>query len=82
MKNLKLTVIHYPQMTGGFTTICPEIGLTTQGETLEEAEMLLKDLIHDYFEHDDLMEADDYIVGFNTGHKIITELEYEFTTAN
>lgn len=82
MKNLKLTVIHYPQAAGGYTTVCPELGLTTQGETFEEAEAALKELVDDYFEHDESMEADDYIEGFNTGYKIITELDYEFTAAN
>ncbi len=82
MKNIKLTAIYYPQADGGYTAICPEIGLTTQGESLDEAGMMLKELVDDYFTNDNTMDVDDYILGYNTGHKIITELDYEVTTAN
>lgn len=78
-ENLKLTVIYYPQVNGGYTAVCPEVGLTTQGEDMQQAEEMLKELIDDYFQNDNTMDFEDYIEGYNTGHKIITELDYEPT---
>lgn len=82
MKKLKLTAIYYPQVSGGYTVICPELGLTTQGETMMESQSMLSDIIDDYFKNDKIMDIDDYVEGFNTGHKIITELDYEYAETN
>ena len=53
--------------------------LTTQGEDIKEAENMMKELIEDYFENDKTMEFSDYVESFNTGNKIITEIDYEYT---
>lgn len=79
---IKLTTIYYPQTSGGYTIICPELGLATQGEDIKEAENMMKELVNDYFEHDKTMELSDYVEAFNTGNKIITEIDYEYTGTN
>ena len=76
---IKLITIYYPQTSGGYTIICPELMLTTQGEDIKEAENMMKELIEDYFENDKTMEFSDYVESFNTGNKIITEIDYEYT---
>ena len=40
---------------------------------------MMKELIEDYFENDKTMEFSDYVESFNTGNKIITEIDYEYT---
>lgn len=80
-EKIKLTTICYPQANGGYTIICPELGLTTQGEDLKECENMMKELVDDYFKHDKTMEFSDYIEAFNIGHKIITEIDYEYSAA-
>lgn len=72
---MKVTLILYPQIEGGYTIICPEIALTSQGETMEEAKQNIKELIDDYFENEKVADKDDYIVAYNNGNKIITEME-------
>ena len=69
----------YVGTEGGYTIICPELMLTTQGEDIKEAENMMKELIEDYFENDKTMEFSDYVESFNTGNKIITEIDYEYT---
>jgi predicted RNase H-like HicB family nuclease len=32
---LKLSVIFYPSLEGGYTATCPEVGWSTQGDTYE-----------------------------------------------
>jgi predicted RNase H-like HicB family nuclease len=46
MKKYTLSLIFYPQDTGGYTVVCPELdGCFTQGDTFEEAEMCIRELI-------------------------------------
>ena len=72
----KFTTIYYPQKTGGFTVICPELNGVTDGETYEEAKKnileVIKLLLADYEDKYDLPEA------YNSGNKIFTELEVEY----
>jgi len=72
---MKLSLIFYPQVTGGYTVICPEISRASNGDTYEEAQSNIKDLIHDFFENDSVAGIEDYIEAYNTGNKIITEIE-------
>lgn len=72
---MKLALLFYPQPNGGFTVICPEIHQCSEGETIEEATENIRDLIDDFFEFERKMEIEDYVAAFNTGHKIITEIE-------
>lgn len=82
MKKINLTTIFYPQEDGGYTVVCPELGLTSQGENMQEATLMIKELIDDYFANDKTMDFEDYVLGFNTGHKVITDVDYEYSSAN
>jgi len=82
MSKINLTTIFYPQLEGGYTVVCPELGLTSQGEDMGEATQMIKDLIDDYFKNDKTVDFNDYVEGFNAGHKIITDLDYEYTRAD
>ncbi len=72
---MKVSLIFYPQVEGGYTVICPEIARTSQGDTLEEAQNNIRDLIKDFFENEEVADVEDYAVAYNTGNKIITEIE-------
>jgi predicted RNase H-like HicB family nuclease len=51
MKKYCLSLIFYPQDTGGYHVSCPEIdGCFSAGNTYEEAEANIKDLIADLLE--------------------------------
>jgi len=71
---MKLSLIFYPQVTGGYTVICPEIAKTSDGDTYEEAQSNIRELIDDFFENDCVADIDDYIAAYNNGSKIITEI--------
>ena len=71
---MRLSLLFYPQTTGGYTVICPEISRTTNGDTYEEAEANIKELIADFFENECVADKVDYIAAYNTGNKIITEV--------
>ena len=71
----KLSTIYYPQKSGGYTVICPELNGVTEGETYEEAQKniieVIKLLLIDYEDKFDLAEA------YNSGNKIFTEIEID-----
>jgi predicted RNase H-like HicB family nuclease len=47
-RNYNLSLIFYPQLTGGYTVICPELrGVVTEGDTLEDAMDSARELIAD-----------------------------------
>jgi len=71
---MKLSLIFYPQVTGGYTVICPEIARTSNGDTYDEAHDNIRNLIDDFFENDCVAEIGDYITAYNNGSKIITEI--------
>jgi predicted RNase H-like HicB family nuclease len=72
----KLTTIYYPQKSGGYTVICPELNGVTDGETYEEAQKNILEVIRlmlkDYDDRYDLPEA------YNSGNKIFTEVEVDY----
>ena len=71
----KLSTIYYPQKSGGYTVICPELNGVTEGATYEEAQKNILEvitlLLSDYEDKVDLAEA------YNSGNKIFTEIEVE-----
>jgi len=74
MQKLKLTTIFYPQTSGGFTAICPELrGCTTQGKTYEEAKLNILEAISLCLEGDD--EKEDLMEAYCIGDKIFSEIE-------
>jgi predicted RNase H-like HicB family nuclease len=44
MERLKLTALLYPQENGAYTIVCPEINKTTQGDTIEDALFMMRNL--------------------------------------
>jgi len=74
MRKLKLTTIFYPQLSGGFTAICPELrGCVTQGKTYEEAKANMLEAISLCLDED--AEKDDLIEAYSIGNKIFSEVE-------
>ena len=72
---IKLSTIFYPTTEGGYTVTCPEIGWTTQGETYEEAQTHMQELIKDYFANEGKEEKSDYQELYSS--RIFRELEIE-----
>ncbi len=47
---LMLTAIFKKEVEGGYSVFCPELGVASQGETVEEAEANLKEACELYLE--------------------------------
>jgi len=74
MRKLKLTTIFYPQTSGGFTAICPELrGCTSQGKTYEEAKVNILEAISLCLEDD--AEKEDLLEAYCMDNKIFSEVE-------
>jgi len=50
MKKIKITAELTPAEEGGYVVYCPELDITTEGETIEEAIDMLKDAASCYIE--------------------------------
>jgi len=50
MKKIKITAELNPAAEGGYVVYCPELDITTEGDTLEEAIYMLKDAAAGYVE--------------------------------
>jgi predicted RNase H-like HicB family nuclease len=50
MKKVKITAELSPAEEGGYVVYCPELDITTEGETIEEAIYMLKDAATGYIE--------------------------------
>lgn len=50
MKTVRITAEIVPAQEGGFVVYCPELDITTEGETTEEALAMLKDAAEGYIE--------------------------------
>ncbi|WP_353684090.1 type II toxin-antitoxin system HicB family antitoxin [Thermodesulfovibrio sp. 3907-1M] len=50
MRKIKLTAELIPAEEGGYVVYCPELDITTEGETIEEAIAMLKDAAEGYIE--------------------------------
>ena len=50
MKKIKITAELTPAEEGGYVVYCPELDITTEGETIEEAIDMLKDAASGYIE--------------------------------
>jgi predicted RNase H-like HicB family nuclease len=42
--------VYKPEPGGGYSALCPELGVASQGETIEEAEANLKEAVELYLE--------------------------------
>lgn len=50
MKKIKITAELSPAEEGGYVVYCPELDITTEGDTIEEAIYMLKDAAEGYIE--------------------------------
>jgi predicted RNase H-like HicB family nuclease len=50
MRKINITAELTPAEEGGYIAYCPELDITTEGETVEEAIMMLKDAAAGYIE--------------------------------
>ena len=76
MERLKLTAILYPQENGAYTIVCPEINKTTQGDTIEDALFMMRNLADDYIVNDisSAEELQEMKLAYNFGERIITDI--------
>lgn len=70
MKKIKITAELTPAEEGGYIVYCPELDITTEGETVEHALDMLKDAASGYIE----VVGFDNIPHFAKGHQV-KELE-------
>ncbi len=50
MKDYNLSLVFLPQDAGGYTVICPEINCFSDGETIDEAENNIREIIPYFLE--------------------------------
>lgn len=50
MRKIKITAELSPAEEGGYVVYCPELDITTEGETVEEAMAMIKDAASGYIE--------------------------------
>ena len=50
MKKIKITAELIPAEEGGYVVYCPELDITTEGETVEEALAMIQDAASGYIE--------------------------------
>lgn len=50
MRKIKITAELIPAEEGGYVVYCPELDITTEGETIEEALEMIKDAASGYIE--------------------------------
>ncbi len=50
MRKIKITAEFSPAEEGGYVVYCPELDITTEGDTIEEAIYMLKDAAQGYIE--------------------------------
>lgn len=50
MKRIGFSAVYKPEPEGGYSALCPELGVASQGETIEEAEANLREAVELYLE--------------------------------
>lgn len=50
LKEFVLSAVFKKELEGGYSALCPELGVASQGETIEEAENNLKEACELYIE--------------------------------
>jgi predicted RNase H-like HicB family nuclease len=80
-----LSLIFYPQPEGGYTVVCPEIaGCFTEGETIEEAEENIREVIADFLPDEinkGKIDEEMFRLGCCGPGKLFREIEVEATDA-
>jgi predicted RNase H-like HicB family nuclease len=80
MKKYNLALVFFPQDSGGYTVVCPELhGCISEGGTYDEAEKNIKALIPDFLakELEDDADCDLFAPGLTLPGKIFREIEVE-----
>ncbi len=80
MRKYNLSLVFYPQDTGDYSVICPELqGCFSCGKTVEEAEMNIRELIHVLMmqEIEDETDAEMLAEGLAVKGKLFREIEIE-----
>jgi len=47
---LRFSGVYQKELKGGYSALCPELGVASQGDTIEEAEANLKEAVDLYLE--------------------------------
>lgn len=50
MKRIAFSAVYKPEPEGGYSALCPELGVASQGETIEEAGANLKEAVELYLD--------------------------------
>lgn len=66
MRKVKITAELTPAEEGGYVVYCPELDITTEGETVEEALNMIKDAASGYIE----VVGIENIPHFTKGHQL------------
>lgn len=75
-RKAKFSAVFYPQATGGYTVICPELqGCIAQGDTYEEALENIKDVMQALLDKQE--DKQDFIDSLAVPNKIFTEVEID-----
>ena len=78
MKKYNLSLVFFPQDSGGYTVMCPELpGCISEGISYDEAEKNIKDLIPEYLEKEieDDKDCDLFVPGLTLPGKVFREFE-------
>lgn len=80
MRTFNLSLIFYPQTTGGYTVICPELeSCFSEGKTIEEAQEHVMELIHEQLASEVQNESNVELLveGLAVPGKLFREIEVE-----
>lgn len=75
-----LSIIFYPQDTGRYTAVCPELrGCIAEGATVEEAQTIIMELIPDFLKNQITDDDDRELLadGLAVPGKLFREVEVE-----
>jgi len=50
MRRIVFGAVYTPERKSGYSSLCPELGVASQGETIEEAEANLREAVELYLE--------------------------------
>lgn len=50
MKRILFSAVYKPEPEGGYSALCPDLGVASQGETIEEAEANLREAVELYLD--------------------------------
>ena len=80
MRKYNLSLIFYPQDSGGYTVVCPELrGCFSDGKTFDEAEEHIRELIPEFLarETEDEVDAELLAEGMAMPGKVFREIEVQ-----